>query len=443
MTHPTTLLGNPLPKVVTVFGSGGKTALLTLLARQLSTKGARVLLSTSTKVYPFPYFPMEDDPSALKAAFEQSPVVFLGLKINAEGKYPGPEPLDLAALRGLADFILIEGDGARRRPLKVHQPHDPVVPDGSDLAIMVLGASALGRIVDECSLHRLSKALPRWGLAEGEPIEAESVAGIALDAEGYRGKAGNTPLRILVNQADANPSCAHELASALRRRWTGPIFVGSAEAGTIEALDASASRPALILLAAGASSRWPGEKLHAQIGSRSVLEWSLAAWRSSALEDRVLVHRPGDDPSAAAALKAGFRPVVCERAERGMSESIRAGFAAINREASGAILALGDMPALSSATLKRLLSTIDENPDRAMRPRYQDRPGHPVHIPRERFEEIAALTGDRGPRDVLESWHPIYLDVEDEGVVLDLDKPAEADRVECHLMEVRENDEAG
>ena len=157
----------------------------------------------------------------------------------------------------------------------------------------------------------------------------------------------------------------------------------------------------------------------------------------------MLVHRPGDDQSAVAALEAGFRPVACEHPARGLSESLRTGLAAINREASGLILALGDMPALSSGTLKRLLSAIDENPGRAHRPRFEGRPGHPVHIPRARFGEIAALSGDRGPRDVLESWHPIYLDLEDEGVVLDLDRPAEADRVECHLMEVRENDEAG
>ncbi len=443
MNLPQIILGEPLPQVVTVFGSGGKTALLTLLARHLSAGASRVLLSTSTKVYPFPNFPMVDDPSALAAAFEQSPVVFLGRQLDGEGKLIGPEPLNLIALRQLADFILIEGDGARRRPLKVHQPHDPMVPAGSDLAIMVLGAGALGQIVDESTLHRTPKVLSRWGLAGGEPIVAESVARMALDPEGYRGKAGALPFRILVNQADANPEGAGELAAALRRRWTGPIIVGSAEAGEMKPWAPAPARPALILLAAGASSRWPGEKLHAQIGSRSVLEWSLAAWRHSALEDRLLVHRPGDNQSAATALAAGFRPVLCEQPEKGMSESIRAGLAAISGDASGAVLALGDMPALSSATLKRLLTAIDENPDRAQRPRYEGRPGHPVHIPRSRFAEIAALTGDRGPRDVLESWHPIYLDVEDEGVVLDLDRPAEADRVECHLMEVRENDEAG
>ncbi len=436
------ILGQPTPRVVGVIGSGGKTSLLTLLVRELTAHGSRVLVTTTTQVYPFPDLPMVDDPARLPAAFQEHAAVFLGRALEEDGKLTGPESLDLGDLRGQADRVLVEGDGARRRPLKVHRPHDPVLPPQVDLAIMVLGASALGERASEETVHRLHKAPTHWNLRPGATLDAATVARMATDAEGYRGKAGGAAMRILVNQADANPDGALQLCEALGRVWSGPILRGSVQRGEVELAEAGSSRPSVILLAAGASERWPGDKLHARLGGRSLLEWSLAPWRNLPVDERILVHRKGDEASRKAAREAGFRAVVCEEPEDGMSASIRAGFAALGRGAGGVLLTLGDMPAIRMSTLKRLLSAVGERPDRVLRPRQGDRPGHPVHLPRSRFEEIAGLTGDRGPRDVLESWDPIYLDVDDEGVILDLDKPAEAARLECLLMEVREDDEA-
>jgi molybdenum cofactor cytidylyltransferase len=429
---------------VGVLGSGGKTTLLSLLARELSADGSRVLVTTSTKVYPFPGLPLLEDPLALPFAFRESRVLFLGQQIGANGKLAGPNPMNINMLREFADYILIEADGARRRPLKVHLPHDPVLPPGVDLAVMILGASAIGQPVSPELVHRLEHAPEhapeRWALREGKPLLAESAAKMALDR--YREKAGVAPLRILVNQEDANPDGARELALEIRRRWTGPIIVGSTKPAEFKLLDSPGSRPALVMLAAGGSRRWPGDKRYALLGDRSVLDWSLDAWRNFALEDRILVLQLGDEKSAEKGRAAGFRPVVCEHAERGMSESLGAGIAAIGPDASGAMLALADMPALRPSTLRRLLAAAAETPDKVLRPRYNGRAGHPVYIPRERFDEITALTGDRGPRDVIDSWGPISLDLNDEGVVLDLDKPADADRLECLLMEDRKDDEA-
>ncbi len=437
-----TILGPSAPRVVGVIGSGGKTSLIALLVRELRARGSKVLVTTSTQVYPFPDLPLVDDPARLPAAFENHGAVFLGRSLEEDGKLTGPDELDLGDLRELADVVLVEGDGARRRPLKVHRPHDPVLPPQVDLALMVLGASAIGEDAEERTVHRLHKAPARWDLRPGESIEAGAAARMAMDPEGYRGKAGGAALRILVNQADANPEGARLLVKALGRQWPGPILFGSAQQGEIELAENGLARPALVMLAAGASSRWPGDKLHARLGERSVLEWSLEPWRNLPVEDRVLVHREGDRAARNLAREAGFRAVVCGNPEAGMSASIRAGLAALDSDCTGALLALGDMPAIGPSTLRRLLESVGDHPDGVLRPRHGDRPGHPVHLPRIRFEEIDALTGDRGPRDVLESWDPIYLDVDDEGVVLDLDKPAEAARLECLLMEVREDDEA-
>jgi len=439
MKLPELLLGSPRPAVVGVLGSGGKTSTIALLAAELASGGARVLVSTSTKVHPFPGIPLVEDPAALPDALASPGAVFLGRRLEEDGKLAGPTPLDLSALRKMADIILIEADGARGRPLKIHLPHDPLLPPGTGLALMLLGAKAVGRPAGEETVHRLVRAPERLGLRAGDLLRPETIAAMALSSDGYLGQLGGARLRILVNQADENPAGARDLAAALRRRWTGPIIVGSALRGEFT-LDAPAkSRPALLMLAAGLSRRWPGDKLTARLGRRSVLEWSLSAWRDIPLEQRILVCGAGHEASA---LAEGFRPVLCERPERGMSESIRSGLRAMSPDADGLLIALADMPALRPSSLRALLARIAEEPDRPLRPRHGGRPGHPVYLPRDRIDEIAALTGDRGARDVIESWRPNFLDLDDAGVVLDLDHPGDAARLECLLMEEHEDDEA-
>jgi len=439
MDLPERLLGSPAPAVVGVIGSGGKSSIIALLARKFSRRGERVLVSTTTRVYPFPGLALVENLSDIRRALSPGRAVFLGRRLDSEGKLEGPVGPGLPILRDQADRILIEGDGARRHPLKIHLPRDPALPSGVDLALMILGASALGRAAGAETIHRFGRAPVPSAFREGEPIEPDPVARMALAPEGYRGKAGGAPLRILVNQADENPEGASALAASLRRLWTGPIIMGSARRAIFEAIAPAPARPALILLAAGGGRRWPGDKLRARLGRFSVLEWSLRAWRNLALEDRILVARAGRESAARA---EGFRFLLCEGAERGMSESLRCGLEGLPAGADGVVIALADMPALRPDTLRRFLSSVAGAPGRVHRLRYRGRSGHPVYIPRARFGELRALSGDRGPRDVIDSWEPIELESEDEGVILDLDRPADAGRLECLLMEERGDDEA-
>ena len=62
----------------------------------------------------------------------------------------------MKVLEGLADTVLIEGDGAKRMPLKVPACYEPVIPDWSSRLVIVLGLSGLGM---PCA-----RAVHRWQL---------------------------------------------------------------------------------------------------------------------------------------------------------------------------------------------------------------------------------------------------------------------------------------
>lgn len=209
------------PGVTSVIGSGGKTSLLSSLARELP---GTVVLTTTTHILPFPDVPFvtSEDAADVRAALAASRVVCVGSQAEKNGKLVTPE-LGVDALASLADYVLVEADGARRLPLKAHAPWEPVIPACSNRTILVLGASGLGHPVRE-KVHRPELFCELAGCAPDDLATPELVAR-AANAEALADVA-------LVNQADVAPDAARDLTALLAI----PAFVGSVQADTIYAL---------------------------------------------------------------------------------------------------------------------------------------------------------------------------------------------------------------
>ncbi len=206
--------------VTSVIGSGGKTSLLAALARELP---GTVVLATTTHILPFPDMPLVTSADAVdvRAALAKSRVVCVGSQAEKNGKLVTPE-LDIDALAALADYVLVEADGARRLPLKAHAPWEPVIPACSGRTILVLGASGLGHPVRE-KVHRPELFCELADCAPDDLATPELVAR-AANAEALADIA-------LVNQADVAPERARDLAALLAT----PAFVGSVRTGTVSA----------------------------------------------------------------------------------------------------------------------------------------------------------------------------------------------------------------
>lgn len=208
------------PGVTSVIGSGGKTSLLAALARELP---GTVILTTTTHILPFPGMQLvtSADADDVRAALAESHVVCVGSQTEKNGKLVTPE-LGIDTLASLADYVLVEADGARRLPLKAHASWEPVIPACSDRTILVLGASGLGHPVRD-TVHRPELFCELTGCAPGDPATPELVAR-AANAEALADVA-------LVNQADVAPERALELAALLAM----PALAGSVRTGTVTA----------------------------------------------------------------------------------------------------------------------------------------------------------------------------------------------------------------
>jgi hypothetical protein len=104
--------------ITAVIGSGGKTSLLDALARELD---GTVVLTTTTHVLPFGCPVLTDaDERAVEQALWYSRVVCVGTPTgDGSGKLAAPR-LKMRTLSVLADYVLVEADGAARHPLKAH-----------------------------------------------------------------------------------------------------------------------------------------------------------------------------------------------------------------------------------------------------------------------------------------------------------------------------------
>lgn len=184
-------------------------------------------------------------------------------------------------------------------------------------------------------------------------------------------------------------------------------------------------RPTVIVLAAGKGSRFLGEshKLEQDIGSISVLGSTLKNVIASHLP--MLVVTTPKLESLARRLVAARDVIVLPEADSqgangklGMGYSIASGVYA-RSDAPGWLVLPADMPLVQPATLVAVARALDHHP--VAYAQHRGRRGHPVAFAAELYSELATLSGDEGARRLTARYPAHGVDVEDPGVLLDVD----------------------
>ena len=192
------------------------------------------------------------------------------------------------------------------------------------------------------------------------------------------------------------------------------------------------SRPAVIVLAAGRGSRFlgPDHKLTQSLGSLSVLGTTLRQAIASHLPVIVVTTEPLAEVArrSIAARDVVLVPEVgsAGQAGLGMGYSIAAGVAA-RPDAGGWLILPGDMPQIQPDTLQRVARELASHA--VAFAQYKGRRGHPVGFSGELYSELVALTGDEGARRVIARYPAFAVNVDDPGVLVDVDTLADLDSV--------------
>ncbi|WP_206956869.1 nucleotidyltransferase family protein [Trinickia acidisoli] len=188
-----------------------------------------------------------------------------------------------------------------------------------------------------------------------------------------------------------------------------------------------ASSTTALLLAAGRGTRFDPtglqNKLLAPLPDGTPVACAAARALLTILPHVTAIVRPGAEGLAHALNAAGCDVIFSTDAERGMGASLAAGIRA-TEDAEGWIVALADMPWISPSTIEAIARGVDAGAS-IVAPVYRGRRGHPVGFGSMHRDALSSLDGDVGARGLLEAAAVTSIEVDDAGVLADVDTHAD------------------
>lgn len=163
-----------------------------------------------------------------------------------------------------------------------------------------------------------------------------------------------------------------------------------------------------ILLAAGNSVRFGGNKLLYPLGGkkmyRYVLELLYTMMQEGQIENMVVVSQYEEIFEDIRSSFPGIASVHNPQPERGVSGSIKLGLeklGEVSPNSRGCLFVVADQPYLTAGSLQKLKKTWEEGAEGIVAAACGDWVGNPVVFDRKYYEELRSLTGDIGGKKVM------------------------------------------
>ena len=177
-----------------------------------------------------------------------------------------------------------------------------------------------------------------------------------------------------------------------------------------------------VVLAAGSSRRMGRSKQLLPLGNRPVIGRCLDSVIAAGVRDIAVVLGLDSGDIAAAISGMPVRTVVNKDPRSEMAGSVRLGLQGIEPASTGVLICPVDHPLVSSDTIMAIVHAHLASPNNIIIPLHHGRRGHPTLFPRAVIDDITRV---KTLRDVITSHAGTVrtIDVDDDGVVLDLDTP--------------------
>jgi len=240
---------------ISLVGAGGKSTLFKRLAEELALKDKRIIFTTTTKMFAWQLEPFikkskliegqeeEVIQNCIKKYFsvedQKRQVVVIQKRIEEKGeeKLSGIPPnwLDKWWEKKLADFFLIEADGAAGRPIKAPASHEPQIPLSTTDLVGVIGIDVLGLSLQEENVFRsrIFSQITRVHL--GEKIGIEALTALVCHPEGlFKNTPQDCHCHLFINKIENSKAqkMAEELAFQVLKtcpQKISDIIIGAAD----------------------------------------------------------------------------------------------------------------------------------------------------------------------------------------------------------------------
>ena len=393
----------PSHRIIAVVGSGGKTSLIWRLTEELVQAGKKVAVTTTTHMAMEKERPFALDGEGAEALIFKHGYVLVA-SIDIQKKKLSSLPYEkLKKLSELCDVLLIEADGARKKPFKIPMEWEPVIPDFTDLVIAVCGLDSLGKSIKEAAYCPRETAL-FLGKKETDIICPQDMIKAVSSRDGLLKGVGEREYRVYLNKMDTVKE--RETLNKIRRELSDmgvQVFCGS--------LREKKKNTAWIMLAAGNSRRFGANKLLYEIEGSPMYQRTLSCLFKAQKEvlkktgifcpvTVVTQYKEVGETAEKMGAKVCYNP----HPEEGISSSLKIGLKE-NKEADACLFTVADQPWLTWESVMGLLEVFWESEKGMACMQNGEKKGNPCIFSRKYYEKLFSLTGDVGGKQILNA-HP-------------------------------------
>jgi len=191
----------------------------------------------------------------------------------------------------------------------------------------------------------------------------------------------------------------------------------------VDSAAADSSHIHVVVLAAGASTRFGSTKQLVRVNGRPLLH-TIVSRAAELAGHSVTVVLGAHGGELAPLLKHSPAAVAVNREwSEGIASSIREGLAHTPATADGVMIVLADQASVTTDDLRRLASVWRRNPSSLVAAQYAGGIGVPAIFPRWCFRELNELRGDRGAQTLLQRHVDRLVRIPMPSAELDIDRP--------------------
>jgi molybdenum cofactor cytidylyltransferase len=453
------------PELIAIVGGGGKTSLMFALANALP---GRVVISTTTRIFAAqmklaPAVCTTSDLTLLTTHLAQHGTCLVIGEVQGD-KALGVDPSLPGQLLAHpdVDYVIVEADGSRMRPIKAPAAHEPVIPPEATLVIPVAGIDALDGPLDKVA-HRpelvraviskqysvasnVAQRPPRVQFSDAESrLSVEDIAALLVHPEGgLKGVPERARVIPLINKVEtagqltlARQIAHHALRhsplatrhSPLATRHSPPNHIVIGAIRTPQPICEVQRRVTAVILAAGEAKRMGQMKQLLPWGDTTVLGQTIRQTKQSLVHEvwAVSGHR-AEEVEDIATQENIYVLRNRQYASGEMLSSLQMAVSQFPPHTAAVLVMLADQPMVEPETINQLLIAFWQGKGQLIAPAYKDKRGNPVLIGRSHFPQLLALPVGDAPRTLLQK-HPVYIvPVTSDSILRDLDRPEDYER---------------
>jgi probable selenium-dependent hydroxylase accessory protein YqeC len=227
------LVGLRKGDVVAIVGAGGKSTLMYSLAQELRYE-SKVLVTTTTKIYMpekecYDFIIIGEDD--FNRCSRESGIYLHGKSVNDENKVIGLSENVIEGEIPYFDYILIEADGSKRKPIKGWNDMEPVVISKTQKTIGVISIEVIGKEINENNVHRVEKFIDITNSKKNELITIEHLASLIFHSKGlFKDSKGEKILFINKVEGQKEIALAYKLLNCIEEKnqnYIDKIIIGS------------------------------------------------------------------------------------------------------------------------------------------------------------------------------------------------------------------------